>query len=113
MEENIKINSNKDNVSVGLIFNNTISIANIDHIADGRWWISRVNVQGYEKGSGIGSKLLKKAIEEVFKQDALANIIVAPGGYDNETEKQFNFYKKNGFIDSDEKGLLIYKSPNK
>jgi GNAT superfamily N-acetyltransferase len=103
------INSNKNNVAISLVNNNQVSVAGIDNLMDGRWWISRVNVQGAERGNGIGSMLLKKAIEEVLKHDASAEIIVAPGGYGGDTDRQYNFYRKNGFVDANEEGLLKYK----
>lgn len=100
--------STNTTVSVTLVTNGKVSIASIDNLMDGCWWISRVNVQGVEKGKGTGSKLLQKAIESVLSYGP-ADIIVAPGGYNEDKEKQFNFYKKNGFVDSSKKGLLIYK----
>lgn len=104
----MNINSTNTHVSVSLISNGRISIASIDNLMDGRWWISRVNVQGAEKGQGTGSKLLKRAIEAVLSYGP-ADIVVTPGGYQEDEIKQFNFYKKNGFIETDKKGLLIYK----
>jgi len=104
---NIKINSSEFNVSVSQINNNKLSVASADNMLDGRWWISRVNVQGVEKGKGLGSQLLQKLISEILFYGE-TNIIVAPGGYHSDTEKQFNFYRKNGFINANEEGLLIY-----
>ena len=102
------INSTHTNVSAMLVTDGKVSIASIDNLMDGRWWVSRVNVQGTEKGQGTGSKLLKRAIDEVLSYGP-ADIIVAPGGYSEDEKKQFNFYKKNNFVETSERGLLIYK----
>jgi GNAT superfamily N-acetyltransferase len=61
------------------------------------WWISRVNVPEGLRGKGIGSKLLQEALKEMKKCPASKAIIVYPGGYDSDPEKQANFYVKNGF----------------
>lgn len=72
------------------------------------WYISRVKVHDLHQGRGIGSKLLKSLIEEIKAKNSSDFVIVTPGGYDGNTEKQFAFYKKNGFVDGPEDGLLIY-----
>ena len=53
--------------------------------------------------------LLKQLIKEVLLYGE-TNIIVAPGGYSENKDKQFNFYKKNNFVESGEEGMLIYKN---
>lgn len=101
------VSSTKQNVSISLVEENgKISVASADNLLDGRWWISRVNVQG-ERGKGTGSKLLTKLILEVLKHGK-TDIVVAPGGYNEDEEKQFNFYKKNNFIETEEPKLLKY-----
>lgn len=105
---NIRVNTSEFNVSVSQVNNDKLSIASADNMLDGRWWISRVNVQGVERGKGIGSILLKKLVEEILFYGE-TNIIVAPGGYHEDSEKQYNFYRKNGFVNFNEEGLLIYK----
>jgi predicted GNAT family N-acyltransferase len=108
------INSKPDSVSVSLKSSygpgSRPSIASIDNIGNGTWWISRVLIGNREqRGQGIGSKLLQKAVEEVLKHEPTAKIIVEPGGYGGNTEDQIRFYKNNGFIDlPGEPGSLIY-----
>lgn len=103
------VNSTRESVSAMIVTDGRVSIASADNLFDGRWWISRVNVQGTTLGKGVGTALLKKLIEEVLSYGP-ANIIVAPGGYHEDTNRQFNFYKKNGFVETEEEGLLIYKN---
>jgi GNAT superfamily N-acetyltransferase len=87
------------------------SVVSIDRIDGNRWWVARALVgDRNSRGQGIGSYLLQKAVAEVLKQDADANILVEPGGYDGNTEEQINFYKKNGFVEHPEyEGSLVYK----
>jgi hypothetical protein len=106
----IRVNSSEFSVSVMTVNNGKVSIASADNLLDGRWWISRVNVQGVEKGKGVGSILLQRLLQEVLKLGQ-TKIIVSPGGYYEDKDRQFNFYKKNGFIESEESSeLLIYKN---
>lgn len=104
----LNIIKTNDSVSVTCVVDGKVSIASIDNLHDGRWWISRVNVQGVEKGKGLGSKLLKKAMEEVFSFSP-KEIIVTPGGYNADIKRQVNFYKKNGFKTLVKDGLMSYK----
>lgn len=87
-----------------------MSVASADYIENGQWWISRVSVFKLHRNKGLGSKLLQQVIKEVIDCKG-TSIIVAPGGYEpGNEEKQFNFYKKNGFVETkEEKKLLIYK----
>ena len=111
-ESNIHVISTPDNVSIMYrVGPMRSSIASIDRIDDHQWWVARVLVGDRNtRGQGIGSYLLQKAVKEVLKQDADANILVEPGGYDGNTEEQINFYKKNGFVEHPEyEGSLVYK----
>jgi hypothetical protein len=109
---NINIIKNDKNISATYVTGGKVSIASIDNLMDGRWWISRVNIQGAKKGKGLGSKLLQTAIKEVLSFGE-TEIIVAPGGYTNNIEKQINFYKKNGFSVINEEGLMAFKAKKK
>ena len=46
---NIQISSSEFNVSISQINNRRLSVASADNLMDGRWWISRINVQGVKK----------------------------------------------------------------
>lgn len=85
-----------------------ISIASADRIFDGRWYVSRVMVRENHRGKGVGSKLLNMMIEEIKSRPDKGDIIVTPGGYDGDTKRQFDFYKKNGFVETDKPEMLIY-----
>jgi len=84
-----------------------LSVASVDLVLD-LWYVSRVMVREKYRGTGIGTKMLKSLIVEIKSRPDKGNIIVFPGGYDGDTEKQNAFYKKNGFIDGDVSGKLIY-----
>ena len=45
--------------------------------------------------------LLQTILKEIKKHSDGAKVIVFPGGYGADEDKQFNFYKKNGFIESE------------
>lgn len=104
----LHISSTELNISVSLVENGRLSTASADNLMDGKWWISRVNVQG-TRGNGTGSRLLKTLVDEILKYGK-TEIIVAPGGYAEDEEKQFRFYKKNNFVETDEPKLFKYKT---
>lgn len=85
------------------------SVVSIDNLGNGEWWVSRALVNE-ERSKGIGSVLLKRAVQEVLKHEPNAKIIVEPGGtYGSNEERQLNFYRKNGFVNvPNKKGVLIY-----
>ncbi len=104
----MKITKTTDSISVYHQNGHNISVASIDRIEPNKWWISRVNVKEIDRNKGIGSAMLKMAIEAVLEQEEV-EIVVAPGGYNEDYNKQINFYKKNGFVETEENGLLVYK----
>jgi GNAT superfamily N-acetyltransferase len=61
------------------------------------WWISRVFVQDPHRGQGVGSKILKTLLSEVVKQGG-KSVIVTPGGYNADPDKQIRFYENHGFV---------------
>lgn len=85
-----------------------LSVASADKIFDGTWYVSRVMVNLKHRGKKIGSLMLNKIIDEIKSRPDKGNIVVFPGGYSEDLEKQMNFYKKNGFVDGDKPGMLIY-----
>jgi GNAT superfamily N-acetyltransferase len=73
------------------------------------WYVNRVLVQPKEmRSKGIGSLLLQTLVKEIRK-DSTKRIIVTPGGYATELEKQQNFYKKNGFVIDKENSLITFE----
>lgn len=75
------------------------------------WWIARVVVSRAEKrGAGIGTFMLKRLLETIASHPGgVRLLVVAPGGYSNESERQYRFYRKNGFVDSGDIGLLMQR----
>lgn len=90
------------------MFDNACAEANIDSQDVDAWYISRVFVKEHLRGKSIGSQVLQTLLSEIKKQNT-KKVIVSPGGYDNDKDRQFNFYLKNGFkhsIENDE--ILVY-----
>ena len=85
------------------------SVVSIDNVGNGMWWVSRALVNE-ERGKGLGSILLKRAVQEVLKWEPKAKIIAEPGGsYGSDEKRQLNFYRKNGFVDvPKKKGVVMY-----
>lgn len=112
------ISSESDSISASCIVAGKygISVASIDRIVTKTgdeleqvyWYVSRVNVKEGLRNDGIGSRLLQMIIEKIKSRPDKATIIVYPGGYNEDREGQFNFYKKNGFVCTDNPSELIY-----
>lgn len=60
---------------------------------------------------GVGGKLLDLAVEGILEREPGALIKVCPGGYDGNTEAQFRFYKKHGFVETEDRDTLVYARP--
>ena len=75
------------------------------------WWVARVLVQKPEnRGKGYGSAVLQEALKAVMtKTGGMGRVIVAPGGYDNDQERKFRFYEKNGFKLANKEGLFEWR----
>lgn len=102
MRQGIHVTVTPMSVSVMEVFSPLSSaVASADlYNQQGVWWISRVKVPDKLQGVGVGSRLLKRLIEEVQKQGAKA-IVVAPGGYNSDPDRQVQFYVRNGFKPSE------------
>jgi GNAT superfamily N-acetyltransferase len=73
------------------------------------WNIARAVVLPQEaRNCGIGTKMLKAFFLEV-KKSVIKKVIVYPGGYEGQTEKQFNFYLKNGFKVGENSHELVWE----
>lgn len=75
-----------------------------ESLGDRVWWISRVLVQPHLRGKRVGSQLLERLVKELRRRDALA-VVVAPGGYNANYNRQVHFYEMNGFKLVDPDGL--------
>lgn len=90
-------------VGSGFVERATVSADLVD-----QWWINRVLVQPESnRGLGIGSHLLKMLKEEVKKQGG-TKIVVAPGGYDQNKDRQVRFYKKHNFIEYEQGSYICF-----
>jgi GNAT superfamily N-acetyltransferase len=72
------------------------------------WWVNRVLVQPESaRCKGIGGRLLE-ALKQAVAEVGGTHLLVTPGGYSNEWERQFKFYRAHGFKDADpcKDGLL-------
>lgn len=86
-----------------------LAIAELNLVEEGEWWVARVLVRDEQNRSkGYGSIVLQAALEAVADRGA-HRVIVIPGGYSNKKKKQFNFYKKNGFVMVDKEGLFEWR----
>ena len=86
------------------VYNNNNKIANYNFmISDKKAVIN--NIQVYEKNKGIGSSILHN-IETYVKEKYDTNNISLLAWQNSENEKVIDFYKKNGYIMSDEKSQI-------
>lgn len=77
---------------------------------DENWVINRAIVKPESlRGKGIGSLMLNK-LKDVLVKQGCKKLIVYPGGYSGEKRKQFNFYKKNGFVKVKDNGEVYMRS---
>ena len=63
-------------------------------------------VKDHLRSQGIGSQILQMLLNEIKKQNA-KKVIVTPGGYNVDEKRQFNFYIKNGFKQSEEHEKML------
>ena len=107
------LSESNESISASYVKDGRLSIASADFLVDAeqlgtKWYVSRVNVTDIHRGNGIGSMLLKMLIESIKMSKNKHDIVVCPGGYENDQDRQINFYKKNGFVETKTKGLLIF-----
>lgn len=84
----------------------TASATNMNQ--DGKWYLNRIIVNKAERGRGFGTALLNKVKEKLCTLEDFSELIVEPGGYDSDPERQRNFYVKNGFETSRE-GYMYWR----
>lgn len=89
-----------------------INADNMDFAKPGRWWLARANINKPEhRGQGIGSRMMSMIKHELLRQPSFQEVIVTPGGYAEDEEKQKRFYVKNGFVEITEgpdKGAFLW-----
>jgi len=99
LKTTINVNKSSFCVSTSLVRNFRIAICEISCIEDHLWYINRCLVpESMGRGKGIGSSLLQSALQTILEIDPIAKIIVQPGGYNSDPDRQINFYTGNGFV---------------
>ena len=85
------------------------SVAEADEVEPGIWWVCRVVIHKDHRGKGIG-KALVAAMKAACAERGAEVLQVAPGGYDQDTARQWGFYRACGFKDTEEEvGLLVWR----
>ena len=92
------------------LYNNKNKIADYNFMISDRKAVIN-NIQVYKKNIGIGSYILKN-IENYVKEKHNVNNISLLAWQNSENEKVIDFYKKNGYIMSDEQSQLYDDSVN-
>lgn len=86
------------------LYNNNHKLANYNFIVSDKKAVIN-NIQVHKKNMGIGSYILKN-IENHVKEKHNVNNISLLAWQNSENEKVVDFYKKNGYIMSDEKSQI-------
>lgn len=86
-------------VSVRLPLENpsTMATASCDNFEDCDWIVTRVWVPEIYRGQGVGSFLLNQLKLIVVTKPRFKSLLVSPGGYNADINRQRHFYMKNGF----------------
>jgi len=108
MIEEVRTSVSMGNVCAYHVVDGRIATADANLIGENIWWISRVFVPDFMRGSGIGSAILNRLADEVLKNGG-TELVVCPGGYFVDGERQRKFYLKNDFKETDVKEKLIRK----
>ena len=77
---------------------------------EGFWWLARLISKHGHRDKGFGTALLKKLQEELLKNPGFKILLVAPGGYDSDPKRLFEFYRRHGFKDRED-GTLVWERP--
>ncbi len=77
-------------------------VAEASKISNTDWFVNRVFIRNpLGRGRGLGSRLIKE-LQSLVASRGCKKLIVTPGGYNSDPEKQINFYRKNGFEGKEE-----------
>lgn len=72
------------------------------------WYIARALVPDNLRGTGVGSCLISTMLRYMREEMKNADhVMVSPGGYSGDIDRQVNFYKKNGFKEIENDLLFI------
>ena len=99
------VEKDKDAVYVAQVNNKIAGLIQIVPYGQNVSWLFRLIIKKQFRGSGIGSKLLKKA-EEILKKKGNKEIGLFVNAENNNLK---SFYKKRGFKSSNKKWLYLWK----
>ena len=99
------VEKDKDAVYVAQVNNKIAGLIQIVPYGQNVSWLFRLIIKKQFRGSGIGSKLLKKA-EEILKKKGNKEIGLFVNAENNNLK---SFYKKRGFKSSNKKCLYLWK----
>lgn len=72
--------------------------ASATELEPGVWYLNRMLVQPESaRGQGLGTQLLNRLLESISSKPEFQHILVEPGGYGVDPERQLRFYTKYGF----------------
>lgn len=94
------INYNHNSCTISIIKNyKMIATASSDLIQPElrRHWLNRVFVNEGSRGQGLGTIVLS-ALKVKLRDEGVRGLVVCPGGYGSDPQRQRNFYEKNGFV---------------
>ena len=71
------------------------------------WWLSRVVIRDpAARGKGLGRELVQTLQHTVAAHAKRGPIHVSPGGYTDDLVGQYAFYRRCGFVDAEDGGLV-------
>jgi GNAT superfamily N-acetyltransferase len=73
------------------------------------WWLARLFVQPEYRSQGFGTRLVRRLQEELLLKPNFEKLVVEPGGYGSDPKRLDVFYKRFGFRDYEEGGLVWKK----
>lgn len=104
----LRVIETASSISVSCYKDGIRATSSVDNMGE-YWWVSRVLVEPRtERGKGIGTAMLRELLQAVVRQGGV-EVRVTPGGYDNDTKRQFKFYLKQGFQPSEEREMLVWR----
>ncbi len=85
-----------------------VSADSAEYFGAGVWWLARLKIHPDYQRQGFGTALLKRLQEELVKKPGFKRLLVAPGGYNSDPTRLFEFYRRHGFKDRED-GALIWE----
>lgn len=80
-----------------------------DLLDDGTWYLARCLVQEPYRSKGVGAFLVARLQQLVTARDGFKQLVVEPGGYAADLNRQRSFYLRQGFARADD-GAYVWPS---